>query len=68
MAKLLGVLKSRKFWAAIVSLLIAFGLLEMSEVQEAELVQAILTVVTWAAYSIGVAIEDAGRARNGQFD
>lgn len=66
MDKLLGVLKSRKFWAAIVALLVSFGLLNLSDVQEAEVVQAILTVVTTIAYIIGVAIEDAGRARGGQ--
>jgi len=66
MAKLLGIFKSRKFWAAIISLLVAFGLLQASDVQEAELVQAILTVVTTVAYIISVAIEDAGRAQGGK--
>lgn len=66
MAKLIGVFQSRKFWAAIVALLVSFGLLQVSEAQEPELVQAILTVVTTIAYIIGTAIEDAGRAQGGQ--
>lgn len=61
MQKVLWMLQSRKFWAAIVGLLVASGLLQMSDVAEAELVQAILTVATALTYIISVAIEDAGR-------
>lgn len=56
--KFFWVLSSRKFWAAIVALLVTTGVLEASEAQEAELVQAILTVVTAISYILAVALED----------
>lgn len=61
MEKILWILKSRKFWSAIVGLLMSFGLLQMSDAQEAELVGAILTVATAVGYMASIAIEDAGR-------
>lgn len=61
MEKILWILKSRKFWASVIGLLIATGVLQLSDVQEAELIQAILTVVTALGYVLSVAIEDAGR-------
>lgn len=61
-----SVLKSRKFWASLISLLAAVGLLQFSDTQQADLVSAILTIVTAAAYTLSVAIEDAGRAQGGQ--
>jgi hypothetical protein len=64
--KLLGVLKSRKFWAGVVGLLVAVGLLNLGEdAAEENLVEAILTVVTTVVYILSVAIEDAGRAQGG---
>lgn len=66
MAKFLGVLQSRKFWASVVGLLVAFGALNYSDSQQADLVGAILAVASAASYVISVAIEDAGRARGGQ--
>lgn len=54
-------LKSRKLWAALIGLLIATGILQLSDSQEADLVQAVLTVVTTLGYALSVAVEDAGR-------
>lgn len=56
--KLLGLLQSRKFWASLVSLLVAVGMLQFSDSQQADLVAAILTVSTAISYVIGVALED----------
>jgi hypothetical protein len=53
-----GVLKSRKFWAAVISLLVATGILQVSEGQETELVNAILLVAGAAVYILSVALED----------
>lgn len=61
MTKLMQTLGSRKFWAAIVGMLVAVGLLQYSDAQQAELVAAVLAVVTSIGYMLGVAIEDAGR-------
>jgi hypothetical protein len=63
--KLAWMLKSRKFWSAIVGLAIAAGWLQLSDVQEADLVSAILTVATALGYMISVAVEDAGRHMGG---
>ncbi len=56
--KLIGLLQSRKFWASLISLLVAVGMLQFSDSQQAELVAAILTVTTAVSYVIGVALED----------
>lgn len=61
MLKFLWVLQSRKFWASIIGLLIATGVLQLSDAQEADLVGALLTVATTIGYVVSVAIEDAGR-------
>jgi len=70
MEKLIGVFKSRKFWAAVISLLVVFGVMQVNDAEQSELVESVLVVVTAvvnaAAYIIGVAIEDAGRARGGR--
>lgn len=66
MAGLLSVLRSRKFWASVVGLLVALGFIQVSDLQEPELVSAILTVVTTITYALSVAIEDAGRGAGGQ--
>lgn len=62
-SKLMGVLASRKFWASVVGVLAAVGLVVFSESQQADLVAAIVTVVSMVAYILGVAIEDAGQAQ-----
>lgn len=56
--KIIGVLQSRKFWAAIITLLMIFGVLEQNEAEQARLVEAILTVVTTVSYIVSVALED----------
>lgn len=67
MEKLLGVFKSRKFWAGVVGILVSVGLLNLGENgAEDNLVEAILTVVTTVGYILATAIEDAGRAQGGQ--
>lgn len=58
------VLKSRKFWAAAVSILFATGILQGSEAAEADLLNAILTAITAVGYIISVAIEDGLSNRN----
>lgn len=60
MNKFMQTLRSRKFWAAIVGMAVAVGLLNYSDSQQAELVAAVLAVVTSIGYMLGVAIEDAG--------
>lgn len=65
MLKFLWVLQSRKFWASIIGLLIATGVLQLSDSQEADLVGAILTVATAVGYMVSIAIEDAGRHMGG---
>ena len=62
MEKFIGIFKSRKFWSAVIGLVIATGVLQISEGEEATLLNAILVVVTAIGYGLGVAIEDAGHA------
>lgn len=57
MDKFLGLLKSRKFWASIVALLVVFQV--VPEGEEGALIEAILTVVTTVGYILSVALEDA---------
>lgn len=66
--KIVWVLKSRKWWASIIGLAVSFGLLQLSDTQEAELVSAILTVATAIGYMVSVAVEDAGRHVGGTPD
>lgn len=65
MEGLLSVFRSRKFWASIIALLVSIGILQLGEVQEADLVSAILTIATTVSYVISVAVEDAGRHQGG---
>lgn len=65
MEKIIWVLKSRKWWASVIGLLIATGALQLSDAQEADLVGALLTVATTIGYVVSVAIEDAGRHMGG---
>lgn len=66
MQKIVWVLQSRKFWTAVIGLLIATGVLKLTDAQEADLVGALLTVATTIGYMLSVAIEDAGRHAGGQ--
>lgn len=65
MEKITWVLQSRKFWASVIGLLIATGVLQLSDAQEADLVSALLTVATTIGYVLSIAIEDAGRHVSG---
>jgi hypothetical protein len=56
--KFLAVLKSRKFWACFLAVLTAIGAYVYGDLDLWEMVQAIVAAA--AAYSTGVAIEDAG--------
>lgn len=56
--KLLNLLTSRKFLAAVAALLVVFEVIP--EGAEGGIVEAVLTVVVAVGYIIGVAIEDAG--------
>ncbi len=56
--KIKAVLSSRKFWAAIIAALSAAAAFATGEINAWQLVQAFVAVA--AAYSTGVAIEDAG--------
>lgn len=57
-SKFLALLKSRKFWAAIIAAIAAVSAFALDEISVWQLIQAL--VATAAAYSTGVAIEDAG--------
>ena len=56
--KLLSIFRSRKFWAALIAALAAAGAFAVGEISAWQLVQSLVAVA--AAYSTGVAIEDAG--------
>lgn len=58
MNKFVGMLQSRKFWVSLVTLLVSVGVLQLSEIEQAELISAILTTVTGVGYIVSVAIED----------
>lgn len=57
------VLKSRKFWAALIGLLVSLGVMTLSDQQEAELVAAILVVVDMLGYQILTAWEDVAKRK-----
>lgn len=64
--KLKGVFQSRKFWAAVISMLVSFGVVQADiEDSVVEAVVILAPIVAGAAYGIGTSIEDAGRARGG---
>lgn len=65
MSKILGVLQSRKFWVSVIGVLVAVGLLELSDAQQADLVAAIVTISGSIGYVLSVAIED-GLSRRGE--
>lgn len=57
-SKILMVLQSRKFWAALLAVLASVGACLYGEITVWQMIQAI--VASAAAYATGVAIEDAG--------
>ena len=56
--KIKAVLHSRKFWAAAIAAISAAAAFATGEINAWQLIQALVAVA--AAYSTGVAIEDAG--------
>ena len=56
--KFAALFKSRKFWAAIIAIISAVSAFALGEISVWQMVQAL--VATAAAYSTGIAIEDAG--------
>lgn len=56
--KFVGMLSSRKFWVSLVTLMVSIGVLQLSEIEQAELITAILTTVTGVGYIVSVALED----------
>ena len=57
MQKIMGVLQSRKFWASVIGLLVAVGVLDMTDTQQAELLAQLGVAIT-AIYTIATALED----------
>lgn len=58
MKKINNLLRSRKFWAALIAALSAGAAFAMGEISAWQFIQSLVAVA--AAYSTGVAIEDAG--------
>ena len=63
MDKLKALLQSRKFWAAIVALVASVSGFALGEIDMWQLIQAVVAIA--AAFSTGVAIEDAGARAGG---
>ena len=61
LVKLLDLITSRKFLAAVASLLVVFEVLP--EGSESGVLEAVLTVITSVAYILSVAIEDANQPK-----
>ncbi len=53
-----NILRSRKFWVMVLAIVTAAGLLAAGDITGWQFLQAVIAAV--AAYSTGVAIEDAG--------
>jgi hypothetical protein len=58
LSKIQTILQSRKFWAAIIAALASVAAYFSNEITTWQLIQSLVMVA--AAYSTGVAIEDAG--------
>lgn len=54
---ILYVFLSRKFWASLIAMLVALGVLTFSDAQQAELVAQIVGGIS-AVYTLAVALED----------
>ncbi len=59
MHKFIAVVKSRKFWALVASIVSVAGLYTEGRVSSSELVNAI--VASFAVYSLATGIEDSGK-------
>ena len=56
--KFKGLFRSRKFWAAIMAAISAGAAFALGEIEAWQFIQSLVAIA--AAYSTGVAIEDAG--------
>jgi len=61
MEKIKALLKSRKFWAAVVALVAAVSGLALEQIDMWQFIQAVVVIA--GSYSTGVAIEDNGLQR-----
>ena len=61
--KFLSIFKSRKFWAALIAALGSVAAFFFEEITAWQLIQSLVALA--AAYSTGVAIEDAGYGVSG---
>ena len=61
--KFKGIFRSRKFWAAMIAAVSSTAAFVLGEIDAWQFIQSLIAVV--AAYSTGVAIEDAGRGIGG---
>ena len=59
-SKFAQLFKSRKFWVSVIAAVAALSAFALDEITVWQLIQAL--VATAAAYSTGIAIEDAGYA------
>ena len=53
-----GIFKSRKFWTALIAVVASGAALALGEIDAWQFIQALIAVA--AAYSTGIALEDAG--------
>lgn len=56
--KVIRTLTSRKLWAGVIAVLVATNIIDASEVEEAQLIEAILVVMTALGYIVTTAWED----------
>ena len=56
--KLKGIFRSRKFWAAVIAAVSSIAAFILGEINPWQFIQSLVAIA--AAYSTGVAIEDAG--------
>lgn len=60
--KFIDLLTSRKLWTLLIGIVAANGIVSLSEIQEAEVVNAILTLIGFALIGLNIAVEDGLRA------
>ncbi len=53
-----------KFWISLIGVMVAVGVLEMNDSEQATLVQAILTVAGALGYAVSVALDQRGQPNN----
>lgn len=60
--KFVRLLFSRKVWVALLALLSALGVVDLSDVEQAGLIKAILIIGSAVGVVLGIALEDSGHA------